>query len=307
MFCFLRTSRRHRAAGTFALARAGLLAGIGAGLAAADSARAALLVYEPFDYAPAALTGVAATGTNLAGSYTMSAVPAGFEIRSESPGLQYGNLTNVPAASGNRASQNLGTTAATASVDVDQDVLVPAGSSIFFSALLTLDDSANGNHLANITFNDDNGDFIGFGEHAVGVRTLRVSASTAATGQFIANGPDNAFSNGQTLLLIGHYLNASAVDGDLLQLVAYDTDQGIAIPQGFDMADPNAQVTIALSGLDIDLAKIASIDFTIRGAANNFIDELRIGSTYASVVPEPAGAALLLAFAAASGVCRSRR
>lgn len=54
------------------------------------------------------------------------------------------------------------------------------------------------------------------------------------------------------------------------------------------------------------MATISSISFTIRGDANNFIDELRIGSTYAAVIPEPAGTALALGFVAAA-IARSRR
>ena len=41
-----------------------------------------------------------------------------------------------------------------------------------------------------------------------------------------------------------------------------------------------------------------SITFTIRGENDNFVDELRIGTSYADVVPEP-GTALLLA----AGLC----
>jgi len=38
----------------------------------------------------------------------------------------------------------------------------------------------------------------------------------------------------------------------------------------------------------IDFANIESITFTSRGDGNKFIDELRIGSTYAAVIPERA-------------------
>lgn len=96
-----------RVAAGFACLLAALLVG--------GTARAALLVYEPFDYAPGTvLDGVLATGANL------------------------------------------------------------------WSALLLLDDSNNGNRLANVTFSDTaTGDAIAFGEPAVGVGGVRISADTA--------------------------------------------------------------------------------------------------------------------------------
>ena len=80
-----------------------------------------------------------------------------------------------------------------------------------------------------------------------------------------------------------------------LDLLVYDTADAEALPTSFDPLDPKAEHAFAIDGLDIDLAAIRSITFTIRGDANNFIDELRIGDSYASVVPEPGTALLLLA------------
>ena len=64
-----------------------------------------------------------------------------------------------------------------------------------------------------------------------------------------------------------------------------------------------------LDGLDIDLVQITSITFTIRGDDNNFVDELRIGDSYASVaVPEPGAlAALLLGIAGLAARASSGR
>ena len=266
-------------------------------MACANSAGAALLVYEPFDYDDGTvLHDTGATGQNLVGNYqsTNAAIPDQFQLTVDSPGLTYGALSGAPGATGNRLSQPSGTTSNGGKVDVDQDVLVGPGESIFWSALLTFDDSQNGNHLASVVFtNDDNGDLLSFGEAAVGGRAIRVEADTAATGMLVAVGEDGAFTSGQTLLLVGRYLNSAAAGGDRLDLVGYDTADAITLPASFDPGDPSAQFAYELAGLDIDFAKITSITFRIRANDNNFIDELRIGRTYGDVlIPEPCAAVL---------------
>jgi hypothetical protein len=279
------------------LARAAISLALGGSwLAGALPASATTLVYEPFAYdADTILDGTPATGQNLTGSYAALGTAPQQKLVAESPGLDYGSLTGAPAASGGRISDAAGVTAAGATVSVDQDVVVDPGDAIFWSALFTFDDSMNGNHLANITFRDDDtGDLLIFGEPGVGVRAIRVEAMTAGTGGLVASGADGAFADGDTLLLIGRYFNGASPNGDTLELIGYDTADADTLPGSFDPADPNAEFSFALSDLDIDFAKIGSISFTIRGNDNNYIDELRIGSSYSSVVPEPATAGLLL-------------
>lgn len=275
------------------------------------TARAGLLVYESFDYtAGAALDGVPATGLNLTGSYA-SSTPL-MDLVSSSPGLNYGNLTgNVPSVAGNRLNSLNGVTAGAVEVAVDQDVLTGPGTETFFSALFTFDDSLNRNHFARISLFDDAGGSITFGEASVGVGAIRIEADTAATGGLIADGADGAFSNGQTLWLIGRYLNNAAGD-DALELVGYDTALAQSVAPSFSLSDPNAEFAFSLSN-EIDLANISSIEFSIRGTNNNFIDELRIGQTYAdvtstapAVVPEPATGVLLLVGLGVVGCARRR-
>jgi hypothetical protein len=273
----------------------------------ASPAGASLLVYEPFDYpAGTVLEDVAATGLNLTGDYTAPSITTGFELRAGAPGLDYGSLIAAPSAAGQRLTQVTGTTAGDAVVSVDEDVVIAPGAAIYWSALFRLDDSSNGNRFATITLRDDDtGDFISFGEPPVGVSGLRVAASTTATGQLVADGADNAFSNGQTLWLVGRYVNAAAAGSDRLDLLVYDIADADAPAAAFDPADPAAELAFALTDLTIDLAKISSLVFTIRGDDNNFIDELRIGSSYAAVVPEP-GAVALLGLGGAALAARAR-
>src|SRR5690606_11130135 len=183
--------RRCRTAGRASAAIAGF-ACVLAGALSAGSARAALLVYEPFDYAAGTvLDGVPATGTNLAGTWTPLGAIEAQKLVVSSPGLDYGNLAGAPPALGNRANDVNGVTAAGGTVSLASPLLVPPDSAIYWSVLLLLDDSLNGNRLANVTLADaDTGDAIGFGEAGVGVRAIRITADTAATGGLVAEGAD---------------------------------------------------------------------------------------------------------------------
>lgn len=304
----MRASQRERGPG--ALLRRMWSAAVVGGLALAggDEARADLLVYEPFDYAESTvLDDTPATGQNLAGSYTALGTLPQQQLTVTSPGVGYGSLEGVPGASGGRASDVLGVTPAGASVSLAQPVSVDPGQTLYWSVLLTLDDGLNGNHLANLTLNDDaTGDALFFGEPAVGVGGLRLAA--IAQGAIVASDTaDGAFTDGHTLLLVGRYLNSAAPGGDVLDLLSYDTADAVALPSFFDPADPNAGNAYHVSGVDIDLARITSLTFTIRGLDNNFIDELRIGTRYGSVIPEPATAALLALGLATLGAMRRSR
>jgi hypothetical protein len=263
------------------------------------AAEAALLVYEGFDYtAGVNLDGLSAAGQNLAGTYTTSSLQ---DLVISSPGSTHGSLLGrVPSVAGNRLSDASGIVAGIVTVALDQVIQVNAGEELFFSALFTFDDSTGGNRYARVHFvDDDNGDELSFGQAVVGLRGIRVSAITAATGVLRADGADNSFSDGQTLWLIGRYFNSADSGADALELVGYDTAVAQTVSPNFNLADPNARFAFSLSGLDIDFALISSLRFEIRGDGNNFIDELRIGSTYSAVAtPEPASVVHLLLTAA---------
>jgi PEP-CTERM motif len=279
------------------------------------AARAGLLVYEPFDYATGTIVdALPATGLNLTGNYVKSPTVSQHLVIAE-PGLNYGNLSgSLPSVAGNRLSDASGVGPGLVNIAVGPEILIGPGAGIFFSALFTFSDATNGNRFARISLiDDDSGDTITFGEASVGVRAVRIEADTIATGGLVANGADGAFTNGQTLWLIGRYMNNAAGD-DALELVGYDTALPQSIAADFNLADPNAQFAYSLAR-EIDLAKISSIGFAIRGDSNNFIDELRIGASYddvvsaapATAVPEPATGVLLLAGLAGIGLGRAAR
>jgi hypothetical protein len=266
-------------------------------LMVAASARATLLVYEPFDYPVGTLAGQNATGQNLNGTYASgSVVPATLELRGETFSLGYGALLGAPSFAGGRLGQNLGTTAASAVASLASPVNIAPDGALFFSALFLFDDSANGNHFARIELmNQQNGDVLSFGETVAGVMAVTVSAVSATTGAGgVSAGADGSFTNGQVLFLFGRYQNGATPLTDRLDLVGYETNAVTQIPGSFDPSDPAAQFRFSLTGVDIDMTRIDAVRFEIRGSANNFIDELRVGTTYADVVPEPAAAPLLL-------------
>jgi hypothetical protein len=270
------------------------------------AAEAELLVYEPFDYAVGAnLNGLSATGRNLTGTYSASPLQ---DLVISGPSLTYGNLRGpLPSVAGNRLNDANGTVAGIVRVSLDQVIPINAGEEVFFSALFTFDDSTGGNRLVRVSFVDDvSGDELSFGETAVGLRGVSVGANTAGTAGSVSKGADNSFSDGQTLWLIGRYVNNAGLGNDSLQLLGYDTTVAQAISPSFDVSDPNAQFAFSLFGLDINFAKISSLRFEVRGDDNNFLDEVRIGSTYAAVTtPEPASVVLLLLTAV--GCCLRRR
>lgn len=262
-------------------------------LASVAIARAELLVYEPFNYtAGIDMDGLPANGTNLTGDYETDTL---FDLVIGSPSLDYGSLTAsaLPSVAGNNLSQANGTVAGATTVQLAQNVSIPAGQVVYFSALFNFDDGPNANRLANITLLDNaTGDLLRFGQPAVGVRNIRIEADTAAIGELEADGADNSFVDGRTYWLIGRYINSPDADGDMAQLMGYDTTTTATIPDTFDPADPDAVFSYSLDGLDIDLTQITTLRFTIRGDNNNFLDELRIGRTYTDVagVPEPTAA-----------------
>lgn len=251
---------------------------------------AGLFVYEPFSYtAPSLLHGTSATGLNLSGSYLSDAVHESFQLSVSAPGLSYGSLTGAPAAEGMKLTQLSGTIGVSSQVQLGAPIEVMPGEAIYFSALFTFDDSRNGNHFASIDLIDSTtGDSITFGESVVGVRAIRASAKTVVTGDQVTTiGDQNAFTNGQTLLLVGRYNNSALPLGDRLELLGYDTAATHELPSTFESSDPNRVLYQELAGVDIDLTRISSLRFTIRGIDNNFIDEVRIGSTLADVAPVP--------------------
>lgn len=280
-----------------------------AALAVAFQAAAALQAYEPFDYATGMLQGTPATGLNLAGEYLGPPLNDIFQLSVSAPGLTYGAIDGAPASHGNKLTQVNGGTPVHATIDLNAPVVVNPGQLLYFSALFVFDDAVNGNHLANITLIDDaTGGSLMFGEPAAGSRAIRVEAQTAATDGLFTAGADQSFIDGQSMLLIGRYINGALPQSDSVELVGYDTAQQHALPVSFEAIDPNRAFLYRLDGLDIDLTRVSTVSFAIRGTDNNHIDEFRLGSAYADValVPEP-GVWLLMLLGIAGVVTTARR
>lgn len=278
----------------FAVRALGALAAI-----ASLQAAAKLEIYEPFDYAaPSLISGTLATGLNLTGSYVGDSANVLFQLRVSSPGLTYGSLVGAPSTAGGKLTQLEGSGPSTATVALAAPLTILPGQTIFFSALFRFDDSANGTHRADVSLVDDlTGDTLSFGEPVAGIRTLRASVTTAATVLPAAtSSPDSTFSNGQTLLLVGRYTNSPVAADDRLELLGYDTAAAHVLPAAFDPDDPQKLFYSRLDGIDMDFTRVSSLAFTIRGDDNNFIDEVRVGRTFADVtlVPEPGSWVLLL-------------
>jgi hypothetical protein len=274
---------------------------------APEAADAGLLVYEGFDY-PAGVNvdGLSATGQNLAGTYVTSSPQ---DLVTASPGSTYGSLLgSLPSVTGNRLTDASGVSGGIVTVALDDEIHINAGEEIFFSGLFTFNDATAGNRLVRVSFIDDaSGDELGFGKATVGLRGISIRANTAATGGPIAEGADNSFSDGQTLWLVGRYFNSAVSGADALELVGYDTAVPQTVSSSFDLSDPNAQFAFSLTGLDIDFSAISSLRFEVRGDNDNFLDELRIGSTYSSVaIPEPVSVIIALTGVFAVVLCRAR-
>ncbi|MGH8666994.1 MAG: hypothetical protein ACREUX_22260 [Burkholderiales bacterium] len=86
-----------------------------------------------------------------------------------------------------------------------------------------------------------------------------------------------------------------------------DTGASHALPADFDPNDPNTILYQELDEVDIELTRISSLRFTIRGSDNNYIDELRIGSTLADVAPIPEPHTWLLMLCAIAAVAAGTR
>ncbi len=277
-------------------------------LANVDPARSAPLVYEPFDYEDGTgLDDVAATGLNLTGDYVSYALEPTDQqtVWVESPGLGFGNLGDAPSAEGNRAGDPFGGVGSSATAEVDEDVSVGNGEEIYWSVLFTYDDSQDPSHVANVSLDDaSTGGAITFGQSAVVTRSVQLGVDTATA--FRTDIIGEAFEDGDTLFYVGRYVNSGSPGGDTMDMLVYDTADSITLPETFDLQDPNAIAVLGLSDLDIDLPVISAVSFYLRGE-DNFVDELRVGRTYADVVPEPSAGAGLLAVLAAPVAMRRLR
>jgi hypothetical protein len=252
---------RHRCA-VFGLAAALVL------VAAAKPSDATLLLYEPFDYPTGPLAGTPATGLNLTGNYTS----------------QDAQLRVV----GGRLAQNQPLSQGDISATLADDIVIGTRGQIFFSALVVVGPPSSENPFARISFVDDaTNAAILLSEVLVGANRIPSARVRFADGsEAAASDPFGPVTEGQSLLLFGRYLNSSVPLGDRLELVAYDLGDLALLPTSYDPDDPNAEYFVALADRDLDVTQITRLRFDLRNP-ETFIDQVRIGTTYLDVVPEP--------------------
>jgi hypothetical protein len=256
----------------------GFLAISAATLALPGSLSAALTVYEPFNYTAASTLGGQNGGTGFSGAW--SAAVGSSTV--SSPSLSYASLSTV----GNRAT----TTAASATTQ-NRGLSASLGGvtgTTYISFLLRPDAATS---AANAEFGLVGTTASLFVGKASSGNTSNYLLDTLSTGGGTQNASSTAFANGTAVLMV---LRADFVGGggDTFKLFINPTST----------TEPGS-ADATKSGYD--LGTVGTIQFT--GNLGFSFDELKIGSSYADVVPEPSTYAAGLAVAGLVGMTWLRR
>lgn len=256
----------------------GILAFSAAAVALPGSLSAALSVYEPFNYTAATTLATQNGGTGFSGAW--SAVTGSSTV--SSPSLSYASLTTV----GNRA-----TTAAATATTQNRGLSASLGGvtgTTFISFLLRPDAATSAANAEFGLLGSVNSLFIG---KAASGNTSNYLLDTLSTGG-TQNASSTAFANGTAVLMVLRADFVSGGGGDTFKL--FVNPNGSTEPGSAD-ATKSAY----------DVGSISTIQFT--GNLGFSIDELKIGSSYADVVPEPSTYAAGIAVAGIVGMTWHRR
>ena len=256
----------------------GILAFSAVAFALPGSLSAALSVYEPFSYTAATSLGGQNGGTGFSGAWT--SVTGTSTV--SSPSLSYASLSGL----GNRAT----TTAATATTQ-NRSLSASLGAvtgTTYISFLLRPDAATS---AANAEFGLVGTTASLFVGKASSGNTSNYLLDTLSTSGGTQNASTTAFANGTAVLMV---LRADFVG------VGADTFKLFINPNG--STEPG---TADATKASYDLGTVGTIQFT--GNLGFSIDELKIGSTYADVVPEPSTYAAGLAVAGLVGMTWARR
>lgn len=256
----------------------GILAAIAASIALPTSVSAALSVYEPFNYTAASTLAGQNGGIGFSGAWSAG---AGSSTVSN-PGLTYNTLSVI----GNRA-----TTAAATAATLSRSLTTSLGASTgttFFSFLLRPDNTTAAANAELSLSGTVNSLFIG---KAGSGNTSNYLLDTTSGSGGTQNTTSTGYTSGTTVLLV---LRADFVGGGADTFKLFVNPSIVAEPGSAD-ATKNSY----------DVGTVSSISFT--GNLGFSIDELKIGSSYADVVPEPSTYAAGLAVAGLAGMTWLRR
>ncbi len=268
-----------------------------AGLALPHSARATLLVYEPFEYSPGGLAG-ASGGSGWSGNWVTHATPR-FQVVTGSLAYPAGS----PIASSGNSLARTDSTGQSSAATRTYNASTLFGGDMWFSFLIEPSSTNTGSDFRMQPLarsNANNGNFAGgLGVFASGANK-EIQARIGATQGNNVPLPDN-----QTTLVVGRVALPNALGGSATVDIWLDPDQSFA-----SLGAPDSTVTVANLGSATGAANLTEFNTAYfrygLGWAGGY-DELRIGTSFAAVaMPEPTRA-MLLAIAGLGLLARRRR
>ena len=266
------------------------LLGAAIGLGLAGNASAVLLAYEGFDYTVGENFSGKSGGTGWVTASSWDASNS-FRMKINNGGLSYlglsvaGNALNNSTTSSVRAQRSFAN--------------APTSGSVFFSFLVNGDENTTGRYGANLRPADDTS-----GPGAVGQSGSQSLNGTAGF-DFRADQTELGFN--------GSNIGGTSIDGTNLLVVQYNYDTNEANywanPTSLGGAAPAA--TVSGIGFTDPTKTIEEFFFGYQdtNSTSAIFDELRVGTTFASVtpVPEPSAAVLMGLGAALVGFRRNRK
>ena len=262
---------------------------VAACLAAASTAQAALIAYEPFNYTGGTALLGQDGGTGWTGAWCNSLTPGNASQTITSPGLDHSGL----AESGLKATL-VGNSGGTGATSLFRQLKFPSGFStdtLYFSFLAKANNDAErpwGMSLANVSASSNPLDNLVGGDSGSAYFSLQESSNYNISyhGSLVST---------STLSLLVAKFDLSTGNATL-----YVFPTGTAIPSNESSASAYATSNIATPGNSMGtingirlyaLGKSASGTYSAKSAD---FDELRVGTTYADVIGVPEPSALLL-------------
>lgn len=267
------------------------VAAIFAGLCA-GSAHAALTAQEQFNYTGTTLQGQG-TGTGFSGTWTDNATPP----NGAGPGGFATGVSGAAALSGDSTSLTLpGQPAAGARIsDTDGGYSVrtlTSGINLNTNATYYISGLIRGSGV--VQFDNASFSVVAFGIQNGNFVSAARDQNSAAGATF--NGGAGTYNASTTYLMVAKVVGSTSVN-DVVSVSIYDAAIGPP-PTEPGSFDRTSNVNSSQTG-----SRLALVSFT--GGVTDEIDEVRVGTAWADVVPEPASAGMLL-LASAGALLRRR-